>query len=104
MLSRVVPGYLGHYVAVFAYEGVDDARLTHVRSPYDGKAWNVFEHLFVGHVFKLFHDEVEQVARSSACCRADAHGVSQPQLIRFGCLVGVSAVVYLIGYQDDGHV
>lgn len=57
---------LGDDVAVLANKGVDDARLTGIRTAYDSKAGNVLLEAFLRNILEFSEDKVEQVAGASA--------------------------------------
>ena len=95
---------LGHDVAVLADESVDDARLTGVRTSHDGEAGNVVVHNLLGLLGQRSDHNIEQDARSATCGSADALGVAQSELVELGGLVGLTAVVDLVGHKDHGQL
>lgn len=95
--------YLGDDVAILADEGVDDARLADIGASHDGEARQVVVDLLLGHVLQFLQDDVEQVARAATRDCAHADRVAQSQLVKLGSLVRSSAIVYLVGHEQDGH-
>ena len=91
---------LGHDVTIFADEGVDDARLTGIRTAHHGKAGDAVFEIVLGFLGQGLDHLVEQIARTTARGSADGPGITQSELIELILVVEVLTVVGLVGHQD----
>ena len=94
-------GNLGHDITVLADEGIDDARLAGVRTAYDGETGYVLVDRLVRRILQPLKQQVEQVACTAARSGTDTDGIAQTELIELGRLIGLAAVVHLVG--DKKH-
>ena len=97
-------GNIGYDVAVFADEGIDDARLTGIGATHDGEARGVVVDVRNIGNRQLLQDVVQQVAGATACSSADTEGIAESQLIELILSVEVFAVVGLVGYEHHGQL
>lgn len=97
-------GYLGHDVAVFADEGVDDRALACVRASYYGEAWYAVLYVFLHFGFELCEHKVEQVARAAAGCRRDALRLAESECVELSRVVYLVVVVGLVSHKNHGEL
>ena len=100
-------------MTVLANEGIDNARLTGIGTPYHGKAWGIVLDIRNVGYRQLRHHIVQQVACTGTRSSTDTEHVAESQLVELILVVEVLAVVCLVGdkdyrqfgtAQDIGHI
>ena len=88
-------------MTVLTDKGIDDARLTCVRTTDNGKTGSAVLKVIDLVSLQLRQHEVQQVTRTAACRCTDTIGVTQSELVELILPVEVLAIVCLVSYQDD---